>query len=315
MGRVELLGYAVPAFALLMLVEWIGYRRDPDRSGNGGSARDTASNVATFTLGRLTKPLLQYLVPFSAVLGAAALTPWHLSPRSWWVWVLGLVVTDFCYYWAHRADHRVRLMWTAHSVHHSSEHFNLSTALRLSWLHPVANILRGLAWVPAALLGFPAWMIFLLQSIGLLYQFPIHTQRVRTLPRPIEFLFNTPAHHRVHHGANLPYIDKNYGGVFIIWDRMFGSFAAESEPIRYGLTKNIGTHNPLKVNYYELAALIRDVRGASTWRGRLGYVFGPPGWTEHQAPMVSAPTMASESASVLSSDAAVSPVESVQLTS
>ncbi|MFE9580720.1 sterol desaturase family protein [Nocardia sp. NPDC006044] len=278
----ELLTYALPAFAVFMLVEWIAYRRDPDRPANGGSARDTASNIATFTLGRIAKPLTQYLIPFSAVVAAAAITPLHLSATSWWVWVLGLVVTDFCYYWAHRADHRVRLLWTAHSVHHSSEHFNLSTAIRLPWVHPVANVLRGIAWVPAALLGFPVWMIFLLQSIGLLYQFPIHTQRVGTLGRPIEFLFNTPAHHRIHHGSNQPYIDRNYGGILIIWDRMFGSFAAESEPIRYGLTKNIGTGNPLRVNYHELAGLVRDVRGADTWRGRLGYVFGPPGWTEHR---------------------------------
>jgi sterol desaturase/sphingolipid hydroxylase (fatty acid hydroxylase superfamily) len=280
MGSVELLSYAVPAFALLMLVEWIAYRRDPDRPDNAHAGRDTVSNIATFTLGRLVKPLMQYLVPFSAVLVAAAVTPLHLSPKSWWVWVLGLVVTDLCYYWAHRADHRVRLLWTAHSVHHSSEFFNLSTALRLPWLHPVANMLRGMAWVPAALIGMPPWMIFLLQSIGLLYQFPIHTQRVGTMWRPIEFLFNTPAHHRIHHGSNQPYIDKNYGGIFIVWDRMFGSFAAESEPIRYGLTKNVATDNPLKVNFHELAGLISDVRGAQTWRGRLGYVFGPPGWTE-----------------------------------
>ncbi|MFG1791395.1 sterol desaturase family protein [Nocardia sp. NPDC049149] len=281
MGPVELFSYAIPAFALFMFVEWLGYRRDPDRPANTASGRDTASNVATFVIGRFAKQVTQYLIPFSTVVLAAAITPLHLSAKSWWVWVLGLVVTDFCYYWAHRADHRVRLLWTSHSVHHSSEYFNFSTALRLPWFHPVANILRGMAWVPAALLGFPVWMIFLLQSIGLLYQFPIHTQRVGTLGRPIEFLFNTPAHHRIHHGSNQPYIDKNYGGVFIIWDRMFGSFAAESEPIRYGLTKNIGTDNPVKVNFHELAGLIGDVRRATTWRGRLGYIFGPPGWAEH----------------------------------
>ncbi len=276
----QLFVYAIPAFAVLMFVEWIDYRRDPDRPANGHSGRDMASNITTYLLGRFLKPVLQYLIPFSAVVVAAAITPLHLSATSWWAWVLGLVVTDFCYYWAHRADHRVRLLWTAHSVHHSSQYFNLSTAIRLPWVHPAAGIVRGFAWVPAALLGFPAWMIFLLQTIGLLYQFPIHTQRIRTLPRPIEFLFNTPAHHRVHHGSNQPYIDKNYGGVFIIWDRLFGSFAAETEPIRYGLTKNIGTDNPLKVNYHELGALISDVRHADTWRGRLGYIFGPPGWSE-----------------------------------
>ncbi|WP_067817224.1 sterol desaturase family protein [Nocardia inohanensis] len=274
---------ALPTFAVLMLVEWLADRRDPDRPANGIAGRDTASNVATFFLGRIAKPLLAQALPFSAVVLAAALTPLRLSPAHWWVWVLGLVVTDFCYYWSHRADHRVRLLWTAHSVHHSSRFFNFSTAIRLSWAHPVVSQLRGLFWVPAALLGFPAWMIFLLQTIGLLYQFPIHTQRIRTLGKPIEFLFNTPAHHRVHHGSNQPYLDTNYGGVFIIWDRMFGTFAAETEPIRYGLTKDLDTDNPLKVNYAELMSLVRDVRTARTWRGRLGYLFGPPGWSEHPA--------------------------------
>ncbi|MGY4103162.1 sterol desaturase family protein [Nocardia sp. R16R-3T] len=276
----QLFIYAIPAFAVLMFVEWIDYRRDSDRPANGHSGRDMAANITTYLLGRFLKPVQQYLIPFSAVVVAAAITPLHLSPTTWWAWVLGLVVTDLCYYWAHRADHRVRLLWTAHSVHHSSQYFNLSTAIRLPWVHPAASIVRGFAWVPAALLGLPAWMIFLLQTIGLLYQFPIHTQRIRTLPRPIEFLFNTPAHHRIHHGSNQPYIDKNYGGVFIVWDRLFGSFAAETEPIRYGLTKNIDTDNPLRVNYHELGALISDVRHANTWRGRLGYVFGPPGWSE-----------------------------------
>lgn len=291
----QLFIYAIPAFAVLMLVEWIEYRRDPDRPANGHSGRDMAANVTTYLLGRFLKPVTQYLIPFSAVVLAAAITPLHLSSHSWWVWVLGLVVTDFCYYWAHRADHRVRLLWTSHSVHHSSEYFNLSTAIRLPWVHPVASIVRGFAWVPAALIGLPAWMIFLLQAIGLLYQFPIHTQRIDTLPRPIEFLFNTPAHHRIHHGSNQPYIDKNYGGVLIIWDRVFGSFAAQSEPIRYGLTKNIGTDNPLKINYHELGALISDVRHANTWKGRLGYIFGPPGWSENTRPDI-APALPAESA-------------------
>ncbi len=272
--------YAVPAFAVLMFVEWLDARRDRDHAATGISRRDTATNWITYGLGQLSKPLLQYVLPFSTIVVAASLTPLHLPANRWWVWAIGLVVTDFCYYWAHRADHRIRLLWTAHSVHHSSTYFNLSTAIRLPWLNPIASIVRSLAWAPAALLGFPAWMIFLLITLGLLYQFPIHTQRVGNLWAPIEFLFNTPAHHRVHHGSNTPYIDRNYGGVFIIWDRMFGSFAAESEPIRYGLTHDIGTENPVKVNYHEFAAMIRDVRHARSWKGRLGYVFGPPGWSE-----------------------------------
>jgi sterol desaturase/sphingolipid hydroxylase (fatty acid hydroxylase superfamily) len=134
--------------------------------------------------------------------------------------------------------------------------------------------------------------VFLLISIGLLYQFPIHTQRIGTLWRPVEFVFNTPAHHRVHHGSNRPYLDRNYGGILIIWDRLFGSFAAQTEPIRYGLTHPIGTDNPLRVNYHEFAALLRDVRHAHSWRGRLGYVFGPPGWTEEHAPVADPVTVA-----------------------
>lgn len=288
MNNADLALYAVPAFIAMMGVEWWDARRDPDRAPSGRYGREAATNWATYAIGQLTKPLLHYVLPFSTIVLAASWTPLHLSPRDWWVWLLGLVVTDFCYYWAHRADHRIRLLWTAHSVHHSSTYFNLTTAIRLPWLNPIAAMMRSLAWVPAALLGFPAWMIFLLNTLGLLYQFPIHTQRVRNLWRPVEFVFNTPAHHRVHHGSNQPYLDTNYGGVFIVWDRMFGSFAAESEPVRYGLTHDIGTGNPLKVNYHEFAALLRDVRDAGTWRGRLGYVFGPPGWRENatQTPTV-----------------------------
>ncbi|MCM6772483.1 sterol desaturase family protein [Nocardia sp. CDC159] len=274
---------AVPAFALLMFVEWLDARRNRD-GPSGFSARDTTTNWITYGLDLVSKPLLQYALPFSTIVAASSLTPLRLPADRWWVWVAGLVVTDFCYYWAHRADHRIRLLWTAHSVHHSSTYFNLSTAIRLPWLNPVASIPRSLAWVPAALLGFPVWMIFLLITLGLLYQFPIHTQRVKTLWAPLEFVFNTPAHHRVHHGSNTPYIDRNYGGVFIVWDRLFGTFAAESEPIRYGLTKNIGTDHPVKVNYHEFAALVGDVRRARSWRGRLGYVFGPPGWSEPARP-------------------------------
>lgn len=160
----DLFIYALPAFALLMVIEWIDNRRDPDRPANGIDRRDTTSNIATFVLGRVAKPLLAQVIPFSGVVLAAHFTPLHLSPEHWWVWVLGLIVTDFCYYWAHRADHRVRLLWTSHSVHHSSRFFNFSTAIRLPWAHPAANIVRGLCWVPAALLGFPAWMVFALST-------------------------------------------------------------------------------------------------------------------------------------------------------
>ena len=272
--------WAFPAFVLLSIVEWIDDKRDPDQARHTFSARDVAGNWTTYLLNTLFKTLGHYVLPFSTIIVASGLTPLHLSPKRWPVWVACLVVTDFCYYWAHRGDHRIRLLWAAHSVHHSSTYFNMSTNLRLPWLHPVSYTVRSLAWLPAALLGFPVWMIFLCDTAGLLFQIPCHTQRIGKLWEPYEFLFNTPSHHRVHHGANKPYIDKNYGGVLIIWDRLFGSYAKESEPVRYGLIHDINTRNPLQYNYIETVAMLRDVAGARTWRGRLGYIFGPPGWTE-----------------------------------
>lgn len=270
--------WTVPAFVLLSLMEWIDDRSGPGKHDNTFSARDTAGNWVTYLLNTLSKAIGHYVLPFSTIVVAGALTPLHLSPTHWWVWVACLVVTDFCYYWAHRGDHRIRLLWAAHSVHHSSNYFNMSTNLRLPWFQPVSTAVRGLAWLPAALLGFPVWMILLMNTIGLIFQIPCHNQRIGKLWPPYEFLFNTPSHHRVHHGANKPYIDKNYSGVFIIWDRLFGSYAEEIEPVRYGLIHDIDTENPLRYNFLELAALIRDAARATTWRARLGHVFGPPGW-------------------------------------
>ena len=280
--------YAIPAFLLLMAVEYVGYWREKreqqqeapvaSRPKAGLSLRDTASSLSVYGLGRIVKPLDKFTeLPMVALAGA--LTPLSLSMSLWWTWVVALVLVDFAYYWQHRMSHRIRLFWAAHSVHHSSQHFNLSTAVRLPWLIP-GSFLSASVYVPLALIGIPVWMIFLSQAVVLLYQFPIHTERIDRLPRVIEYWFNTPSHHRVHHGANNPYLDRNYGGIFIIWDRMFGSYAEELEPVKYGLTKNIDTHNPIKVNFHEFGVMMRDVWRAKSWRGRIGYLLRPPGWTE-----------------------------------
>jgi sterol desaturase/sphingolipid hydroxylase (fatty acid hydroxylase superfamily) len=275
--------WTIPVFLLLSIVEWVDDKRDPDKARETFSARDVAGNWTTYLLNAFFKAFGHYVLLFSTIVVASALTPLHLSPAHWWVWVACLVVTDFCYYWAHRGDHRIRLLWAAHSVHHSSTYFNMSTNLRLPWFHPISYTVRSLAWLPAALLGFPAWMIFLVNTAGLLFQIPCHTERIGKLWRPYEFAFNTPSHHRVHHGSNKAYIDKNYGGVFVVWDRLFGSYAEEIEPVRYGLIHDINTHNPLKYNYLESVAMLRDTAHARTWRARLAYIFGPPGWTEKYA--------------------------------
>jgi sterol desaturase/sphingolipid hydroxylase (fatty acid hydroxylase superfamily) len=164
-------------------------------------------------------------------------------------------------------------------VHHSSEHYNLSTALRQTWV-PMTYFPF---WLVLPLLGFQPWMVLLAQSWSLIYQFWIHTERVGRLPRWAEAILNTPSHHRVHHGSNEQYLDKNYGGILIVWDRLFGTFEPEGERVHYGLTTNIETHNPVRVAFHEYAALLRDVRRASGWRLRLSILLRGPGWAPERS--------------------------------
>jgi sterol desaturase/sphingolipid hydroxylase (fatty acid hydroxylase superfamily) len=188
--------------------------------------------------------------------------------------VLVVLADDLACYVFHRAHHEIRVLWASHVIHHSSQYFNLSTALRQSWF-PMTSLPF---WIPLALLGIPPWLILLQQSVSLLYQFFLHTERIGKLPRPVEWVFNTPSHHRVHHGSNQVYLDRNYAGILIIWDRMFGTFEPEGERVRYGLTKNLTTYNPARVAFTEWAALARDIRSARRWRDRLGFVVRRPGW-------------------------------------
>ena len=228
--------------------------------------------------------------------GLYELTPLRVPTEAVWAWVALFFLDDFAYYWFHRVSHEVRVFWASHVVHHSSQFFNLSTALRQTWV-PMTYFPF---WMPIALLGFPPWMILTMQAVSLIYQFWIHTERIDRLPRWFEFIFNTPSHHRVHHGANDLYLDKNYAGVLIIWDRMFGSFQGEEERVRYGLTKNIRWFSPPKVAFHEYAAVWRDVRGARNWRDRLGYMFGGPAWQPPERPEPAAAAPAANAAAVVS---------------
>jgi sterol desaturase/sphingolipid hydroxylase (fatty acid hydroxylase superfamily) len=295
--------YAIPAFLLLLGIEFLGdhlERRRDRRTGRatesprrvGFSARDTFASLGVYGLGRFAN-LVEDFIQLPIVVLAAMLAPISLSASEWWVWVLAIIGADLGYYAQHRMQHRVRLFWAAHSVHHSSQHFNMSTAVRLPWLIP-GRFLTSVVYIPLALVGVPVWMIFLSQAIVLLFQYPLHTERIGKLHPAIEFIFNTPSHHRVHHGSNNPYLDKNYAGILIIWDRLFGSYADEVEQVRYGLTHNIDTYNPIKVNFHEFALMVRDVWRAKTWRGRVGYLLQPPGWTE-STPATSPQELASTS--------------------
>jgi sterol desaturase/sphingolipid hydroxylase (fatty acid hydroxylase superfamily) len=188
--------------------------------------------------------------------------------------VTAMVLWDFLYYWDHRWMHEVRLLWANHVSHHSSERYNLSTALRQPW----SGFLTFWVFAPMPLLGFSTATTAKAGQLNLLYQYWIHTEAVERLPAPVEAVFNTPSHHRAHHGANRQYLDKNYGGILILWDRLFGTFEPEVRRVKYGLTKNINTYNPLRIAYHEMADIARDVRSASSFRDGLRFVFGRPGW-------------------------------------
>jgi len=182
---------------------------------------------------------------------------------------------DFIYYWNHRFMHESRYMWAIHVVHHSSERYNLSTALR----QPVADALG--TFVPyslLSLLGVRPALIAQARGINLLYQYWIHTDAIRSLG-PLEEVVNTPSHHRVHHGSNRQYLDRNHGSILIIWDRLFGTFERERDPVVYGLTTNIDTFDPTRVIAHEHAEMLRDVARSRTWRDRLSHVVRGPGWS------------------------------------
>jgi sterol desaturase/sphingolipid hydroxylase (fatty acid hydroxylase superfamily) len=213
-----------------------------------------------------------------------------------WAWAAIFLLEDLTYYVFHRIAHERRFWWASHVNHHSSQHYNLSTALRQTWTGGVAG--TWLLWLPLAWLGFPPAMIAIQKGISLVYQYWIHTEAIRKLPRWFEAVFNTPSHHRVHHARNAVYLDRNYAGILIIWDRMFGTFQPEleAEPCRYGLVKNMATFNILRVAFHEWAGIAQDV--ARHPRHALGYVFGPPGWSHDGSRETSAMIKARASAPV-----------------
>jgi sterol desaturase/sphingolipid hydroxylase (fatty acid hydroxylase superfamily) len=201
-------------------------------------------------------------------------------PFTGWSLLLVFVLDDCRYYWWHRIGHRSRWFWASHVVHHSSQHFNLSTNLRQSWTSQFSGLI--LLNAPLAFIGFHPATIALAFSINLLYQFWIHTEAIDRLPAWFEYIFNTPSHHRVHHGSNPRYLDANYAGVFILWDRLFGTFVPEQadEPVRYGLVKNLGTFNPVRIALHEYVGIAHDLLQRDlSLRQRIGYFFGPPGWS------------------------------------
>ena len=266
---------AIPAFILLILFE-VGLGLRHVRLADY-ELRDTAASLlmglGNFASGFVTAALF---------IGAAN---WVYQYRlfeigySWWAFVAVFFLEDLCYYWFHRMSHEHRFWWAAHVNHHSSQHYNLSTALRQTWTGNLAG--TWVVWLPLSLLGFPTPLIAFQKGISLIYQFWIHTEAVDRMWRPVELVFNTPSHHRVHHATNARYLDRNYAGILIIWDRLFGTFVEEDAqaPCRYGLVRQIASFNPLRIAFHEWRDLIRDVVRSPSPKAALMYAFGPPGWS------------------------------------
>jgi sterol desaturase/sphingolipid hydroxylase (fatty acid hydroxylase superfamily) len=197
-------------------------------------------------------------------------------PFAWWSWLILLFAEDLCYYWFHRISHESRLFWASHVVHHSSQKYNLSTALRQTWS---GRFYSFVFWIPLLLIGFHPIMVMTQMAISLIYQYWIHTELIKKMPNWFETIFNTPSHHRVHHATNPQYLDRNHAGIFIIWDKLFGTFEPEVEKPVYGLVKNIETYNPVKIAFLEWVNMFRDFSFSKTsFLNKVKYLIKPPGW-------------------------------------
>ncbi len=272
---IDLTTYAIPAFLLLLLGEiWLlrSRRRRGDSGPLGYERRDTAASLLVGLVS--TMPVLAINLAVFAI--ATWLWQFRIVDLSTGVigWSVAIVGWDLAYYCQHRAEHEIRVLWACHVNHHSSERYNLSTAIRQPWT-PWTHVIF---YPGLALVGVRPWMIMIAGGIDLLFQFWVHTETIDRMPRWFEFVLNTPSHHRVHHGSNPQYLDKNYAGIFILFDRAFGTFEVENERVRYGLTKNLTSFNPLRIAFHEYIDLSADVRRAPSWSARFRYLVGRPGW-------------------------------------
>jgi len=276
----SLIALAVPFFLFALLVEFLvdrlrgtGYYRSND------AINSLSAGILSESTGYFTK-FLQYTI-WGLVLSKLALFD---IERSWFdasvggvlLWILAAVLWDFCYYWNHRLGHEISILWAAHAVHHQSEDYNLSTALRQT---STSFLFSWIFYVPLFLIGFPADVLITVAAVNLIYQFWVHTQQIRRLG-VLDRIFVTPSNHRVHHAQNERYIDKNYGGIFVLWDRLFGTFIEESddEPVIFGVRKPLGNWNPFWANFQVYDYLLFDATRTRRWRDKIGIWFRRTGW-------------------------------------
>jgi sterol desaturase/sphingolipid hydroxylase (fatty acid hydroxylase superfamily) len=274
LAQINPVDYAVPGFVLLVLAEMLVARlRDRRRYEPKDTLTSLGLGFGSTIAGALTAGALFAL--------ATWLYQFRLFtiPYSWYWFVACFVIDDFAYYLFHRSAHRVRWFWASHVIHHSSQHYNLSTALRQTWTGfiSIAFIFR----LPLFFVGFPPAMVFFVGGINLIYQFWIHTEVIGRMPRWFEGVMNTPSHHRVHHATNPRYLDMNYAGVFIVWDKLLGTFTPEldEDRPRYGIVKDLGSFNLIWAAFHEWVGIAKDVWGAPGLKAKWNYIAQPPGWS------------------------------------
>jgi len=272
---------AIPFFAALIGLEaWHAYRTNSDAC----QKKDAWNNIL---IGSVSVAFGAFFGLFISVIYAFAyeIAPYKFPVDAWWAWVILFFVDDFAYYVFHRISHESRLFWNFHVVHHSSEQYNLSVAVRQSWF---SSLLHWVFYAPIMLLGFAPWMFFIMHGFNLIYQFWIHTKFIKSLGR-LEYVLNTPSHHRVHHGVNDQYLDKNYAGALIIWDRLFGTFVPETEEPRYGIIKPVNSFNPLWINTHAWFEMYEALKKRKSLGGKLRCMFSSPNMNFNE-PKVLQPT-------------------------
>lgn len=263
----QLIIWAVPIMLIFTAIEYYVSLKDNDQRYEN---RELLGSVLV-GLGNLVSNLVTKLVLFLMVVLFYNLVPWRME-FIWWMFFPCYIVLDFCSYWAHRISHEQRFWWATHITHHSGNHYNLAVSFRLSWIQQFKIIF----FIPVVLCGFHPLIYFISNQIAVLFQFWVHTEYIKRLHPIVEYIIATPSNHRVHHGTQDKYIDKNYGATFIIWDRMFGTYQPEEERPVYGLTTPVHSGNPFFLVFHETVDIIRDVKNAPTWKQKFWYLFGSP---------------------------------------
>ncbi|MEN9448400.1 MAG: hypothetical protein RJA25_1690 [Bacteroidota bacterium] len=278
----SLIIYSIPAFFILIAIELI---IDKIKKTNYYRLNDTISNINTGIVQQVTGILLK-IVNIGVYIWIYENFRWFTVPQKWYTWILLLLLVDFCYYWFHRMSHEISILWGTHVVHHQSEEYNLSVALRQS-----ATQVFGSFWfyLPLAFIGFDPISFVIVAQIQTLYQFWIHTRLINKMPRWFEFVFNTPSHHRVHHGVNPKYIDKNHGGTFIIFDRIFGTFQEEEEEVFYGTTTPLNSWNIAVANFDYYGWIGKQLKLVKSGKDFFFVLFKAPGWRPSYAGGVEKP--------------------------